>query len=286
MTPTVGLFAANFHACAQPQVAARVAALAEDLGYDSLWVGDHVVLPNPRVDPSPLEPDVPMLEAIVSLAHLAAHTKRIALGTGILVLPQRNPLILAKQLASLDVISEGRLIFGMAVGYLEAELRALGVPPKGRGARADEYLAAMRSLWYDEEPAFHGEHVDFEGVDAHPRPVQRPIPVVTGGHSPAALRRAARYADGWYGWMLGRQAAAELISRLRDAAGDVGRDHATLHISITPPRPPDAQSVHAYGEMGVDRLITIPPLGDVPLAELERFIEDHAPYNVGARPIS
>lgn len=284
MTPTIGLFAANFHACAQPRVAARVVALAEDLGYDSVWVADHVVLPSPRVDPSPLEPDTPLLEAIVSLSHLAARTERIALGTGVLVLPQRNPLVLAKQLASLDVISGGRLIFGMAVGYLEPELRALGVPPEGRGARADQYLAAMRSLWYDDKPAFHGRQVDFEGVDAYPRPVQRPIPVVVGGHSTAALRRAARHADGWYGWMLGRRAAAELISRLRNVAGEVGRDPASLHISVTPPRPPDAKSVHAYGEMGVDRLIVVPPLGDLPLTELERFVEDHAPHNVGARP--
>lgn len=284
MAPTIGLFAANVHACARPRVAARIAMLAEEFGYDSLWVGDHVVLPSPRVDPSPLEPDAPLLEAVVSLAHLAARTERIALGTGVIVLPQRNPLILARQLASLDVISGGRLIFGMAVGYLEPELRALGVPPQERGTRADEYLAAMRSLWYDDAPAFHGRHVNFAGIDAHPRPVQRPIPVVTGGHSPAALRRAARHADGWYGWMLGRRAAAELISRLREAVGEVGRDRASLHVSITPPRPPDTESVHAYGEMGVDRLIVVPPPGDVPLAVLERFVEDHAPHNLGARP--
>ncbi|GAA3548375.1 LLM class F420-dependent oxidoreductase [Nonomuraea rosea] len=284
MTPTIGLFAANFHLCAQPRVAARVATLAEDLGYDSLWVGDHVVLPRPRVGPSPLEPDAPLLEAVVALTHLAARTERIALGTGVLVLPQRNPVILAKQLAAVDVISEGRLIFGMGAGYLEPELRAVGVPMEGRGARADEYLAAMRSLWYDDVPAFHGRYVDVEGVDAYPRPVQRPIPVVAGGHSPAALRRAARHADGWYGWMLGRRAAAELISRLRAAAAAAGRDPATLRISITPPRPPDAQSVRDYGDLGVDRLIVLPPAGDVTPAELERFVEDHAPPKLGARP--
>lgn len=279
MAPTLGLFAANLHACAEPGGAARVAALAEDLGYDSLWVADHVVLPSPRVEPSPLDPDVPVLDPLIALAHLAAHTERIALGTGIVVLPQRNPLILAKQLASVDVLSRGRLIFGTAVGYLEPELRALGVPPEERGARADEYLAAMRSLWYDEKPAFHGRYADFEGVDAHPRPVQRPVPVVTGGHSPAALRRAARYADGWYGWMLGRRAAAELIPRLSE---QTGRDRPPLHISITPPRAPDEEHVRAYGEMGVDRLVIIPPLG-APLAEVERFVERHAPRAVGAR---
>ncbi|MEV3920197.1 LLM class F420-dependent oxidoreductase [Actinomadura coerulea] len=283
MAPTLGLFAVNMYACAEPQVGARVAALAEELGYDSVWAGDHVVLPRPRVAPSPAEPDAPFLDPLVALAHLAGRTERIALGTGVVVLPQRNPLVLAKQLASLDVLSQGRLVFGMAAGYLEPEMRAVGVPPEGRGARADEYLAAMRSLWYDDEPAFHGRHVDFASVDARPRPVQRPVPVVTGGHSPAALRRAARHADGWYGWMLGRRAAAETVGRLRALTEEAGRD--PLHISISPPRPPDAGFVRDYAELGVDRLIVVPPMG-VSAAELERFVTDHAPAKLGARPAS
>lgn len=284
MPPTIGLFAVNLHACAEPRTAARVARLAEDLGYDSVWAGDHVVLPSPRVEPSPMEPDAPFLDPLIALAHLAARTERIALGTGVVVLPQRNPLVLAKQLASLDVLSEGRLIFGMAAGYLEPEMRAVGVPPEGRGARADEYLAAMRSLWYDDKPAFHGRHVGFAGVDAHPRPAQRPIPVVAGGHSPAALRRAARHADGWYGWMLGRHAAANAIARLRAAAEEAGRT-APPHISVSPPRLPDAGFVRAYGEVGVDRLIVVPPMG-VPAADLERFVADHAPSKLGAQPVT
>ncbi|MGI5203587.1 LLM class F420-dependent oxidoreductase [Spirillospora sp. CA-108201] len=283
MAPTLGLFAVNMHACADPQVAARIAALAEELGYDSVWAGDHVVLPRPRVAPSPAEPDAPFLDPLVALAHLAGRTERIALGTGVVVLPQRNPLVLAKQLASLDVLSRGRLVFGMAAGYLEPEMRAVGVAPEGRGARADEYLAAMRSLWYDGEPAFHGRHVDFAGVDAHPRPVQRPIPVVAGGHSPAALRRAARHADGWYGWMLGRRAAAEAIAQLRTLTTEAAR--APLHISLSPPRPPNADFVREYGELGVDRLIVVPPMG-VTASELERFVTDHAPRVLGAHPAS
>ncbi|TDD89321.1 LLM class F420-dependent oxidoreductase [Actinomadura darangshiensis] len=281
MPPTLGLFALNMYAAAEPRTAARIAKLAEDLGYDSVWVGDHVVLPSPRADSSPAEPDAPFLDPLTALAHLAAHTERIALGTGVVVLPQRNPLILAKQLASIDVLSEGRLIFGAAAGYLDKELRTLGVPPESRGDRVDEYLAAMRSLWYDDKPAFQGRHVGFEGVDAHPRPVQRPIPVVTGGHSPAALRRAARHADGWYGWMLGRRAAAETIPRLRALTREAGRE--PLHISISPPKLPDAEFVRAYAELGVDRLIVVPPM-DVPASELERFVADHAPAGLGARP--
>src|ERR687891_1428318 len=126
--PTIGLFAINSHACAEPDNAARIATLAERLGYDSLWAGEHVVVPSPRVAPSPMEPDEPILDPFVPLAHLAALTDRVRLGVGVVILPQRNPLVLAKQVASLDVLSGGRLVLGMGVGYLEPEMRAVGVP--------------------------------------------------------------------------------------------------------------------------------------------------------------
>src|ERR671915_752205 len=161
--PTIGLFAINSHACASPGAAARIAALAERLGHDSLWAGEHVVVPSPRVEPSPMEPDEPILDPLVALAHVAAHTERVKLGTGVIVLPQRNPLVLAKQVASLDVLSGGRLIVGIGVAYLEPEMRAIGVPMEGRGTRADEYLAAMRALWEEEAPSYSGRYVDFEG---------------------------------------------------------------------------------------------------------------------------
>src|SRR5688572_21452689 len=143
----IGLFAANSFACADPRVAGLIAEQAEALGYDSLWVSDHVAVPSPRVEPSPMEPDEPLLDPLIALAHLAARTSRIRLGTGCVVLPQRNPLVLAKQYASVDVLSGGRLIAGVAAGYLEPELRALGVPMAERGRRTTEHLRAMLSLW-------------------------------------------------------------------------------------------------------------------------------------------
>jgi probable F420-dependent oxidoreductase len=283
MPVTLGLFLMNAYACAEPAGAARVAGLAEALGYDSLWVADHVALPSPRVDPSPLDPADPLLDPVVALTHLAAHTQRIALGTGCVVLPQRNPVVLAKQLASVDVISGGRLIFGLAVGYLEPELRAVGVPMAGRGARTDEYLAAMRALWYDDEPAFHGVHVSFADVDSRPRPLQHRVPVVVGGHSAAAHRRAAIGADGWFGFLLGLRAAAAQIDALRVASATSGRQGPALHISVAPSRPLDPGVVGAYADLGVDRLIVVPPPG-LALADLEGFVEDHAPRRIGARP--
>jgi probable F420-dependent oxidoreductase len=186
--------------------------------------------------------------------------------------------VLAKQAASLDVLSGGRLVLGIGVGYLEPEMRAIGVPMEARGARSDEYLAAMRSLWEDERPAFHGRFADFEGVDAHPRPVQRPLPVVVGGHTEAAFRRAARHADGWYGFLVGLRAMAEYREALRAAQAERERP---LHVSISPSRPLDAEVVGAYAELGVDRLIVIPPPG-LPLAGVLEFVEANAPERVGA----
>ena len=278
--PTVGLFATNSHACAEPSAAAEVARLAERLGYDSLWAGEHVVVPSPRVDPSPMEPDEPILDPLVALAHLAAHTERVKLGTGLIVLPQRNPLVLAKQAATLDVLSDGRLILGIGVGYLEPEMTAIGVPMERRGRRADEYLAAMRSLFEDDTPEYHGEYVNFEGVDAHPRPVQRPLPIVVGGHTRQAFTRTARHADGWYGFLVGLRAMAEYRDGLREAIERTGRSEP-LHVAVTPSRPMDRETVSAYGELGVHRLIVMPP-PHLPLDEVIEFVEANAPERIGA----
>src|SRR5499433_2346679 len=157
-----GLFAMTTGPCSYPETAARVARAAEAAGFESLWGGEHVVLPDPRVAPSPLEPRDRIIDPVVALTFLAAHTSRIRLGTGIIILPQRNPLVLAKQLATLDVLSNGRLIFGVGVGYLEPEFRALGLPFETRGQVIDEYLAAMRAIWSDRQPAYRGRHVAFE----------------------------------------------------------------------------------------------------------------------------
>jgi probable F420-dependent oxidoreductase len=278
--PTIGLFAVNSHACAEPAGAARIAALAEQLGYDSLWAGEHVVVPSPRVDPSPMEPDEPILDPLVALAHLAGHTERVLLGTGLIVLPQRNPLVLAKQAASLDVVSRGRLVLGIGVGYLEPELTAIGVPMAARGARADEYLAAMRSLWEDEAPAHHGRYPECDGVDAHPLPTQRRLPIVVGGHTAAAFRRAARHAEGWFGFLVGLRAMAQYRESLDAAVEQAGRERP-LHVSVSPSRQLDAEVVGRYAELGVDRLIVIPP-PELRLDEVAEFVERNAPARLGA----
>ncbi|HEY4028191.1 MAG TPA: LLM class F420-dependent oxidoreductase [Candidatus Dormibacteraeota bacterium] len=254
-----GLFSVNSYACSRPATAARIARLAESAGFDSVWAGEHVVLPDPRVPPSPMEPDQPILDPLVALSFLAGHTTSLKLGTGIVILPQRNPLVLAKQAASLDALSGGRLILGIGAGYLEPEMSAIGVPMSERGARTDEYLAAMRSIWYEEKPAFHGRFVSFSGVMAHPRPTS--LPIVVGGHTPAAHRRAIEKCHGWYGFALDVAAAAANLQGLREAASRYERpaELGELEVSVTPRGPLDRDAAARYAELGVHRLIPVPP---------------------------
>jgi len=274
----IGLFNMNGGPCSTPDGAVRIARLAEELGYESLWVGEHVVVPSPRVAPSPIEPTTPMLDPLVSLAFLAAATSRLRLATGIIILPQRNPLVLAKQVASLDVLSGGRLLLGLGVGYLEPEFRAIGIPLTDRGARSDEYLEAMQHLWNDDAPAFEGRYVNFSGVDAYPRPTPGGPPVIIGGHTPAAYRRAVSRGHGWYGFALSPEQTAESIAGLAQAAREVERNEAlgTLSITVTPGSRVDGALAARYGELGVDRLVLLPPRGD-DVEVWAQFVAEHAP---------
>jgi probable F420-dependent oxidoreductase len=253
-----------------PRLLARRARRAEEVGFESLWTGDHVALPVGAPDP----PDEPRLELVVGLAHLAAVTSRVRLATGVAVLPLRQPVLLAKQLASIDVLSGGRLIVGIGVGHVEAELAALGASVADRGARTDEHLAAMKALWDEPTPSFEGRFVSFSGVISRPRPLQRPHPpIVCGGHTSAALRRTVTSANGWYGWELDPDETALALSRLRDAERTHGRpaDLGDLEITITPPPHFDADMARAYGAAGVHRLVVQPQTSDA--TEIDDLID-------------
>lgn len=255
-----GLFGINFGGCANPEVAARVAQAAEAAGFDSVWTGEHVVLPDPQAPPSPAPPETQMLDPAAALAFLAGRTKTLRLATGIIILPQRNPLVLAKELASVDVLSGGRLIFGLGAGYLKPEFDALGAPFADRGARTSEAIEVLRTLWTQDTPSFDGRFWSFSGIQAHPRPVQQPHPpIVVGGHSPPAYRRAVAQGDGWYGFALDPEAAAASLEGLRKAAKDVERpsQRQSLEISVTPSMRLDADTVNRYADLGVDRLVPI-----------------------------
>ncbi len=267
-----GLFAVNSYACSRPATAARVARLAEVAGFESLWAGEHVVLPDPRVPPSPMEPDAPILDPLVALSFLAGHTTAVKLGTGIVILPQRNPVVLAKQVASLAALLDGRLILGIGAGYLEPEMRAIGVPFGERGRRTDEYLAAMRQLWSAERPAYEGRFVSFGGIQAYPRP-SGPVPIVVGGHTDAALRRAVEQGHGWYGFALDVERTAACVAGLREAAARYERpaELGELAISVTPQRTPDVEAAARFADLGVHRLI-LHPRSDLDEAGLVDYV--------------
>ena len=255
-----GLFGINNGPCAFPKCAAAVARAAEDAGFESVWTGEHVILPDPQAPPSPVAADYPMLDPTVSLAFVAAHTSKIRLGTGIIILPQRNPVVLAKELASADVLSNGRLIFGIGVGYLKPEFEAIGAPFDHKGARSEEYLSAMIALWSMPKPEFKGKWVSFKGVNAMPRPVQKPHPeVVFGGHTPEAYSRAARLAKGWYGFAQDVDSTAKCVEGLRAACQKAGRKFAELEISVTPRAnvKVDVDTAKRFADLGVSRLILL-----------------------------
>lgn len=278
--PRIGLFGINM----APDVAVmgRVAQEAEAAGYESLWTGEHIVLPDPQAPPSPAAPETPMVDTAATLAYLAAVTDTVKLGSGIIILPQRQPAVLAKSLASVDHLSGGRLIFGLGVGYLEPEMTACSTPMARRGERADEYLAAMRMLWTTDAASFEGDFVRFDGVTANPKPTQADVHTVVGGHSRRALQRAHQLAHGWYGFRRDPETTADDIRRLHEVADEHERpdDLGPLEISITPPGPLTAGDLEAYTELGVDRLILQLGLQRGEEATM-RLIEAHAP---GAGP--
>ena len=275
----LGLFGINFGACSDPEVAARVARAAEAAGFESVWTGEHVVLPDPQKPPSPVPPQTPMLDPAAALAFLAGQTRRVRLATGIIILPQRNPLVLAKELGSVDVVSGGRLICGVGAGYLKAEFDALGVSFQRKGLRTDEAIEVLRALWTQDQPAFRGEFWSFSGIQAKPLPVQKPHPpIVVGGHSPGAFRRAVRHGNGWFGFALDVDTARGCIAGLEKARSEVERPAARgkLEIGLTPSPALtlDRDSVRRYEDLGVERLVPIARGRNAD--ELVAFVEETA----------
>jgi len=273
----LGIFGINTGPCAAPETAAKVARAAEAAGFESVWTGEHVVLPDPQAPPSPAPPQHPMLDPAVALAFLAAHTERVRLATGIIILPQRNPVVLAKELASVDVLSQGRLIFGLGAGYLKPEFAAVGARFDDRGARTDEYIDAIRALWTEPQPTFAGRTVRFAGIDAQPRPVQKPHPpIVVGGTSPAALRRGILRGNGWYGFLRDLEVTKADLAGLAAARRELERPAAlgALELSVTPLPRIDLDTAQRYRDLGVERLVLLPNTRDE--AALLRWVDETA----------
>jgi probable F420-dependent oxidoreductase len=257
----LGLFAINYGTCGEPEHAVRVARHAEAAGFESVWTGEHLVLPSPRPAGFAIDPTVPFLDTVVALTLVASHTTTINVASGIIELPLHHPVTLAKQLASIDRIAAGRLIVGVGAGYVEAEFAAMGASLAERGRRMDEHLDAMRALWTMPEPAYHGRFVDFSGVDAHPRPLRPPgLPVVVGGVSTGARRRAVTKANGWYVFNTDLALAREAMTVIGAEIAQFERpvELGPLEVTMTPVGPFDRRVAEAYEALGVDRLVLLP----------------------------
>jgi probable F420-dependent oxidoreductase len=259
-----GLFGMNMRPCVTPEAIAAVARAAENAGFESFWGGEHLALADPRVPGSPMPPETVFVDLGATIAFAAAHTRTLRFGAGIIILPLRNPVVLAKQIASLDVVSDGRLVFGVGIGNLEFEFNAVGMPFDHKGRRAEEAIAAMTALWTMDRAEHRGEFFSFAGVRAEPRPVQRPRPpIVFGGKSKYAFGRTARVGDGWFGYALDLDATANCIAGIRAACARHSRDFTEIELSITPKAELDLDLARRYEDLGVRRLIISPRARDV-----------------------
>ena len=257
-------------------LAVELVQAAEEAGFESAWTVEHTVVPAGHASAYPYSPDgrmaggrydLPLPDPLVWMAYVAGRTRTIRLGTGILVLPQHNPVVAAKQVATLDAMSGGRILLGIGVGWLKEEFDAIGASFGDRAARTDEYVAAMRALWSEERPAFSGEFVRFDGAYCRPQPARGTVPIHVGGHSKAAARRAGRLGDGFFP---ARGNPAPLVELARRSAQAAGRDPAALEITLSCPK--DLQALPGLKAQGVARVLV--PVNPQPnMAEAARTPE-------------
>ncbi len=285
--PHVGPFAT-------PEAIVGVARKAEELGYHSLWVSDHIITPR-ELDASsypggryPVQPEWPFLECFSTLMFAAAVTQRVRLGTSVLVITQRQPVLLAKQLATLDVLSGGRLIFGAGAGWMKEEFEALNVPIADHGPRMAEYLEVIRRCWTEDDPSFDGHYYNLTNVGFYPKPVQKPHPPVwVGGWADGALRRVARYGDAWHaaGFMGSPQELAKRYAKVKRFAEEYGRDPDSIALTVRGDAigwgdPAQAiDQLRTYKEIGASLivLIFVAPSADAAGDLMTRFMRDVAP---------
>ncbi|HUF33860.1 MAG TPA: LLM class F420-dependent oxidoreductase [Acidimicrobiales bacterium] len=277
-----GIMFANVVGGGDAETAVAMAQAAEEAGFESLWTVEHVVVPAGYESPYPYStsgrmpgPETsPIPDPFIWLAYVAAATSTIHLGTGITILPQRNPLVTAKAVATLDRMSGGRVELGVGAGWLEEEFRALGVPFEQRGARLDEYIGALRALWSEERPSYHGEFVDFTDCFCQPQPIDGRVPIHIGGHTNRAARRAGELGDGFFPGSADPELLAGLLGTMRKVAAEHDRDADA--IEVTTGGLPDVAAVERMAEMGIHRVV-VPPMAfdaDGIRRQLETFADD------------
>ncbi|MGA9724309.1 MAG: LLM class F420-dependent oxidoreductase [Candidatus Binatus sp.] len=281
----IGLFALGIGAGARPGAILKTAEEAERRGVSTLWVGEHVVLfdrqdskyPYAAGGEFPLPGDADWLDPFITLTFAAAVTKTIRLATGICLVPEHNPVVLAKEVASLDRLSNGRFALGVGIGWSAEEFAALGIPFERRAQRTREYIDVMRRLWSDDATTFHGEFVNFDAAKSFPKPVRgAKLPIIFGGESAPALKRSADIGDGWFGFNVGPDDAAPLVSKLRAMLKANGRDASEVEIIACPyTRKIESDDLKKYGAAGVNELVilTAPPEDE---SQIARWIEQLA----------
>ena len=268
----LGLHALGIGTGAKREVIDAVAVAAERAGFATLWAGEHVVMVDASASRYPYSDDgriaVPAeadwIDPLIGLSFVAAATSTIQIATGVLLLPEHNPVLVAKQAATLDTLSGGRLTLGVGIGWSREEFDALGVPFERRGARTKEYVDAMRTLWRDDVASFDGEFVAFDSVRVNPKPVRGRVPIVLGGNSDAALRRVAAWGDGWYGFNVdGVDEVAERVGFLQERCDENGRDRHELRLAVAlrDLKPGDAPLL---ASLGIDELVLVEAPPDNP----------------------
>jgi probable F420-dependent oxidoreductase len=265
-----------------PGLLAHLATTAERCGFESLWSVEHVAVPvkhlpypGSKDGSMPGGDDVAIPDPLIPLAYVAAVTKTIKLATGILILPQRHPIYTAKEVATVDVLSGGRVILGIGSGWMKEEFEALGIDFHHRGAMTDEAIQALRALWKDGAASFEGKHFRFGPLHSNPKPVRRDVPIHVGGHSTAAARRAGRYGDGFFPTVMNPEKLKELFSTVRSEAQKAGRNPDAIEFScLTRSFKPD--DLKMLADMGVSRVVVNPPgtKPEVVTRGLEKFREE------------
>jgi len=284
----IGVFSTFMSPLATPGMIREFAQRAEGIGLDSIWMGEHVALfdKNTYGYPSSKDGKIPvpegggMLDVTATFGFLAAATKHVRLGTGVALVPQRNPIYTAKEFCTLDWLTDGRIDFGIGVGWNKEEVEACGYRWEDRGARCDEFLEVMQRLWTEPVVDFAGKWVRFETCRLDPKPIQKPhVPIIVGGYADAALRRAVRFGAGWYGFNRDPAGTKEMLARLDAAFAKAGRKRGDdFEIIITPPMSMSVDAMQEYAELGVDRLVVNlgsqrPERVDQRMPEIEKLVK-------------
>jgi len=284
----IGVFATFMSPLATPAMIREFGRRAEDIGLESIWMGEHVTLfdkntfgyPGSKDGRIPVPPGGGMLDVVATFGFLAAATSKLRFGTGVALVPQRNPIYTAKEVCTLDWLSDGRFDFGIGVGWNKEEVEACGYSFHDRGARCDEFLEVMRKLWTEPVVDFTGKWIRLETCRLDPKPIQKPhVPIIVGGYADAAIRRAVRFGAGWYGFNRDPAGTREMVGRLDAALAKAGRKRgAGFEIIMTPPAAMPLDAMQEYAEIGVDRLVVNlgsqrPERVDARMTEIERLVK-------------